>query len=46
MNDQFKKALIKWALCCGSLVVLYLVFGNIGILFAIAFSFIVVKFWD
>lgn len=45
MNDQFKQALIKWGLCSGSIVLLYLVLGDIGLLFSVAFCFIVIKFW-
>ena len=39
-----KKALIKWAISCIALIVLYYIFGDIGILFAVGLTFILFKY--
>lgn len=41
----FKKALAKWGICCGGLIALYLIFGDIGILFAVGLAYVVCKYW-
>ena len=40
-----KKALAKWAISCAALILLFLVFGDIGILFAVAFCYVLCKYW-
>ena len=38
------KALLKWFLCCTGLIVLYCLFGNIGILFAVGLGLVITKY--
>ena len=39
------KALAKWGICCAMLILLFLIFGDIGILFAVAFTYVLCKYW-
>ena len=39
-----KRALIKWGISCAALIVLFLIFGDIGILFAVGIFFILFKY--
>ena len=41
---RFGKALLKWAICCAALIGLYLVFGDIGILFAVGLDYVVIAY--
>lgn len=41
---RFGKALLKWAICCIGLIVLYLIFGDIGILFAVGLAYVVIAY--
>ncbi len=38
------RALIKWGICCLALIILFLIFGDIGILFAVGIFFILFKY--
>lgn len=44
MNQNLRKGLTKWAVSCVSLIAFYLIFGDIGILFALGLSFVVIKY--
>lgn len=44
MNPVFKKNLLKWALCCGSLLLLYALLEGVGIIFGVALCFVIIKF--
>ncbi len=41
---KFAKGLLKWFLCCASLCILYCIFGEVGILFAVGFSYVVIAY--
>ena len=43
MTPKFKKNLIKWALCCASIIVLYLLLGELGTLFGVALCFVIIN---
>ncbi len=42
--SELKRHLIKWAICCGAIIVLYLVFGDIGLLFSVGFDYVIIKY--
>lgn len=45
MNSEFKLACTKFGISVGSIILLYLILGDIGILAGIVFTFIVIKYF-
>ena len=44
MNPKFKKSMGKWLLCCGTVLGMFLLLGEIGLLFAVGGCFCIIKF--
>lgn len=44
MNRVFLKYLLKWFICVASIIGLYLIFGNVGVLFSLALCYITIKY--
>ena len=44
MSKQLKKGLRKWFICCAALIILFLIFGDIGILFAVGFDYVILLY--
>ena len=44
LKPMLAKALLKWFLCCTGMIVLYSLFGNVGILFAVGLGMVITKY--
>lgn len=42
---RFAKALTKWFLSCLSLIIFYAIFGDVGILFGVGLSYVIIYYW-
>lgn len=38
------KGLLKWFICCTAICGLYCLLGNVGILFAIGFDYVIIQY--
>ena len=44
MNPEFRKGLLKWALCVAGIIGCFLIFGDCGIVFGAGLCFVIIRY--